>query len=135
MSGEVQQAEQERFDQFEALLAQQGPPVELPLIHTFTPGLYTRTIFMPKDTLVTSKIHKTRHQFIISQGSVSVYNLLTKEVETFHAPHHGITEPGTRRFLWVHEDTIWTTMHPTNETDVDVIESQIIEPHNNSFIQ
>ena len=122
------------IDEIEGRMAQ-NPLVECPLKHTFTPGLYARQIFMPAGTLVTSKIHRTRHQFIVSHGRVSVYNALTREVETYEAPYHGITEPGTRRILFNHTDVIWTTLHPTEETDLDVIEAMIIEPHDNPFLK
>lgn len=105
----------------------QYPPVEMPLTHTFTPGLYVRTIFMPKGTMLTSKIHKTEHQFIITQGTVTVR--CGETVETYVAPYHGITKPGTRRALFIHEDTVWTTFHPTTETDLEKIEAELIEPH------
>ena len=103
------------------------PAAICPVVHTFTPGLYSRQITMPAGSLITSKIHKTEHPFVISQGSVSVWleglgwNLLT-------APHFGVTLPGTRRVLVVHEDTVWTTFHPTNLKTVEEIENEIIEP-------
>lgn len=121
-------------DEIEGRMAQ-NPLVDCPLTHRFTPGLYTRQIFMPAGTMVTSKIHRTRHQFIISQGKVSVYNVLTRETKTYEAPYHGITEPGTRRILFNHTDVIWTTIHPTDETDLDLIEQAIIEPHDNPFLK
>ena len=101
------------------------PQVDMPLQHRFTPGLYTREIFMPKGTLVISKIHKTEHQYIISKGVVSVWieGVGTKKLQ---APYHGITKPGTRRILFIHEDCIWTTFHATNKTDVNEIEQDVI---------
>ncbi len=105
-----------------------------PSTHRFTPGLYTREIFMPAGTIATTKIHKTEHPFVISQGEVSVYIEGSDKVERFTAPHTGITKPGTRRLLFVHKDTTWTTFHPTNETDLGVIEDQIIEPYINPFL-
>jgi hypothetical protein len=43
--------------------------------------------------------------------------------------HVGITEPGTRRALKIYEDTVWTTFHPTEETDLVKLEAELIEPH------
>ena len=103
------------------------PQVGCPLVHRFTPGLYIREIFMPKGTLVVSKIHKTEHPFVVSKGRVSVW---TADAGVVHlqAPHCGITKPGTRRLLYMHEDVVWTTFHPTQETDVEKIEAMIIQP-------
>ena len=102
-----------------------APP---PVVHTFTPGLYARTIFLKAGTLCTSKIHKTEHQYIVSRGSCRVW-IPGIGWEMIKAPYHGITKVGTRRALHILEDTIWTTFHPTMSTDLDEIENEIIEPH------
>jgi hypothetical protein len=99
------------------------PPRECPLIHRFTPGMYIREIFMPKDTILTTLLHLTTHPFFVLQGDVSVYyNGIP--TQRYKAPYTGITEAGTRRMLLTHEDTIWTTCHVTDLTDPDeIIES------------
>lgn len=107
------------------------PQRECPVTHRFTPGLYTREIFMPAGedgTIVTSKIHKTEHPFAILAGRVSVWQSETGWVE-YRAPYVGITKPYTRRVLVVHEDTRWVTFHVTNETDLKKIEAALILPH------
>lgn len=104
------------------------PQVECPLVHTFTPGLYGRQIFNPKGALIITKIHKTEHQFIISQGELSVWTA-EEGVVRHKAPYHGITKPGTRRIIYAHEDTILTTFHATDETTPEAVEAAIIEPH------
>lgn len=116
-----------QVDRLQSTLAKL-PQTEMPVVHRFTPGLYVREIFMPKGTLVISKIHKTEHPYVVSKGHAAVW---TEEagVVQIKAPHCGITKPGTRRILYIHEDCIWTTFHPTTETDLDKIEAQVIEPH------
>lgn len=104
------------------------PWVVMPVTHRFTPGLYIREIFMPAGTILTSKIHKTEHPFVISAGVLEVLTENDGWV-LMKAPLTGITKPGTRRVLRIIEDTIWTTFHPTNETDVEKIEAAIIERH------
>ena len=104
------------------------PQQEIPTLHNFTPGLYTRTVLMKAGSVFTSKIHKTEHQFIVSQGSCTVSDG-EGNIAVIRAPHLGVTKPGTRRALLIHEDCIWTTIHPTNLTDVAEIEREIIEPH------
>jgi len=86
-----------------------------------TPGLYSRELFMPKGMLCTSRIHKTCHQFIVSEGSVTVYNTVTDETELIVAPYHGITYPSTRRVLFLNEDTRWITFHPTSRIGFDFL--------------
>lgn len=97
--------------------------IDFPLEHRFTPGMYIRTIFMPKDALVISRIHKTEHPFVVTKGHVAVWDEVGG-VQHLKAGHIGITKPGTRRVLYIHEDTVWTTFHPgpwspdTNPQDI-----------------
>lgn len=133
------------IDEAEALLVQL-PQVECPLKHTFTPGLYIREIFMPKGTLLTSKIHNTTHPFVVSKGKVNV--IVDGRVQYIEAPYQGKTIPGTRRVLYIEEDCVWTTFHPLPyitgeennlcEEDIkkltDSIEAEIIEPHDNLLL-
>lgn len=119
------------MDQAECIIAT-GEPVEMPLTHRFTDGMYIREIFMPAGTILTSKIHKTNHPFVVSKGKCIVYD--GNKLETISAPHTGITEPNTRRLLYIEEDTIWTTFHITDKTDVDEIEKEIIQEHNNEML-
>jgi hypothetical protein len=95
----------------EQLVADGFPSKAPPLEHRFTPGMYSRTIFMPAGDIVISGLHITRHQYVISKGCCSVYTAEEGFV-TLTAPFVGITEPETRRLLVIHEDTIWTTFHP-----------------------
>lgn len=99
---------------------------DCPLAHRVTPGLYTRTIAMPAGAWVVSKIHKTHHQFLITEGRVRVWMQDTgwRELE---AIHHGETFPGTRRLLRVMENTVWTTFHPIPEVGPDFVDLHFIE--------
>jgi hypothetical protein len=125
-------------DELELMLGQL-PQVECPLIHIFTPGLYTRQIFMPADSLIISKIHKFEHPFVVSKGIVWV-RVNDDEWERIEAPYTGITHPGTRRRLYTETDCIWTTFHVADEQPednseeailaaVERIEDRIIEKH------
>ena len=116
-----------RIDEFERELAKL-PQVKMGLTHVFTPGLYVRTILMPKGTVLTSKIHKTEHPFMITKGAATVVDAQGNK-ELLVAPYMGITKPGTRRALYIHEDCIWSTFHATEKTTVAEIERDIIEPH------
>lgn len=119
------------MDQAECIIAT-GAPVEMPLTHRFTDGMYIREIFMPAGSILTSKIHKTNHPFVVSKGKCIVYD--GNKLETITAPHTGITKPNTRRLLYIEEDTIWTTFHVTDKGDVDEIEKDIIHEHNNEML-
>lgn len=123
-----------RIDELEAAMLNNLSIINCPLTHRFTEGLYVREIFMPAGSLITSKIHKTQHQFFILKGAVSVWNNDLEEVY-LEAPYIGITEPGTRRILYIWEDCIWATSHPNpdNET-VEEIEERILEKYDNPLL-
>jgi len=105
-----------------------------PVRHHFTPGLYAREIFMPRGSIITSKIHRTRHPFVVSKGRCMVY-MGGDRWDAIAAPHFGITEPGTRRVLVILEDTVWTTFHVTELVDVAEIDREILEPYINPLLE
>lgn len=76
----------------------------------------------------TSKIHKTEHQFIVSKGKAEVW-VPGDGWQLIVAPYHGITKAGTRRALKIIEETIWTTFHPTDKTNLAEVEAELIEAH------
>jgi hypothetical protein len=98
-------------DKLEELMLSEGEVVDCPLVHRFTNGMYIRQIFMPKGSLVTSKIHNTEHPFTVSHGAAAV-SIDGNDWEHIVSPYTGITQPGTRRILYILEDCIWTTYHP-----------------------
>jgi len=95
-----------------------------PLEHTFVDGAYIRKITMPADQFIISKIHKVTHPYFVMSGEVDV--LTENGMQRIKAPYHGITKAGTKRVLLTHTETVWITVHVTNETDLDKIEEQII---------
>jgi hypothetical protein len=121
-------------DELEVEMLKNLQSVECPLVHRFTDGLYVRELSIPKNTLVTSKIHKTQHQYFLMKGKVTVW-ANGKPPITIEAPYIGITEPNTRRVVYVWEDCIWATAHgnPNNESEEE-IEDRIIEKHDNPYI-
>lgn len=115
--------------------AVQLPQVVCPLVHLFTPVpgypelfLYTRKILMPAGTIVSSRIHLFEHPFTIAAGVVSVWDNETGW-KTFCAPYSGVTLPGTRRVLFIHEDTTWLTHHVTSQSDPDKVVDEVTYDH------
>lgn len=105
------------IDELEVAIMQNLPAVELPLEHHFTPGLYTRTIHIPAGTILTSKIHRTEHPFVVHKGRLLVVDDDNGPVE-IAAPHMGITKPGTRRVVKALEDCVWSTFHAIGEMGI-----------------
>jgi hypothetical protein len=92
--------------------------------HYHAPGLYGREMWMPKDCLITGKIHKTEHICILSKGRVTVSD--GGSVTTYEAPATIISKVGAKRAIYAHEESVWTNFHATELDDPEEIEDEII---------
>ena len=128
LAAQTEEYHQKIDDLERAILTQPQDIIDMPLLHHFADGVYIRQIFNPAGTLITTKIHKTNHAFAVMTGRVSVY-IPGEGVQHIQAPYMGITKAGTRRVIYVHEDTIWVTFHanPDDGQDIQAIEDRIIE--------
>jgi quercetin dioxygenase-like cupin family protein len=89
--------------------------------HRFAPGVYLRSIFMPAGTRVIGHEHTTTHFNIVLSGRCRVID--GDKVVEIAAPYVFISEAGTKKILNVIEDTIWATVHPTDETNIEKLEA------------
>jgi len=95
-----------------------------PIKHTFAGGCYIREIFNPAGLLLVTKIHKKEHPYFLMKGKMSI---LTEDgVKTIEAPHNGVTQPGTKRVIFTHEDCVFITVHATNKTTPEEVEEDVI---------
>lgn len=104
-----------------------------PLEHVFVPGVYARTIIAPQGALVVTKIHKTEHLIFMLKGDVSV--LSEEGVTRLTAPCMFISLAGTKRVVYIHEETQWVNVHanPDDETDIGIIEQRVIASDYSEF--
>ena len=108
----------------EKMLAYVGVPVEFEYNHYFAPGVYTREMFLPANSIVTGHIHRHSGTNIIPSGHVRV---ITDEGSfDIHGPHTFISGPGVKKCLHVVTDTVWITTHPWDgkTTDLDELIKQ-----------
>jgi len=101
------------------------PQFDFPLQHSFIDGVYVRTIFIPAGMVIVGKIHKHSHANILSKGKVSV---MTEDggLEVLEGPLTMTSPAGCKRAVYAHTDTTWTTIHRTDETDLEKIEDWVI---------
>lgn len=105
--------------------------LELPVNHHFSQGVYARELFIPKGTLLTGKIHKYRQLNIMITGDLSV---LTEDgVARVKAPFVVVSPAGTKRIAYAHEDSVWITIHGTDETDLGKIEDHFIAETDSAY--
>lgn len=113
-----------KIERLEGMMRQVQTQVEIKPIHRFAKGLYAREIFIPKGTLLTGKIHKREHLNIVALGEISV--LTEAGPQRIKAPCTIVSLPGTKRVGYAHEDTVWITVHATEETSVERIDDELV---------
>jgi len=97
---------------------------ELPVRHIFASGLYARELTIPKGMVATGKVHCQEHLFFVNSGEISV--LTESGPQRLKAPAVLVTQPGTKRVVYAHEDTVVTTVHATTETKVEQLEADLV---------
>lgn len=100
-------------------------PAACPVKHHFAPGAYGREMTLPAGLVVIGKIHKHAHINVISKGRVQVFTEQEGVLE-LAAPCTFVSSPGTKRVVHVLEETVWTTVHVTDKTDLAEIEREVI---------
>ena len=103
----------------------QMPQAETVVTDHFADGLYARELFIPAGVCLVGALHKTNHIFTVSQGEC--YAVTHEGKEHMVAPYTGQTRPGMKRVIYAVTDTVWTTYHPTDETNPEKIAEQILE--------
>lgn len=99
-------------------------PVELTVDHGFAPGVYARKLFIPAGTVLTGKIHKYAHWNIVLSGHIVIRT--ADGDREYKGGSMFVSPAGTKRAGYAVQDTVWVTMHPTTETDPEVIEQQTV---------
>jgi len=105
---------------------------ELPLEHFICNKTYTRQISLPKDMILTGKVHNFDHTSILSKGEVTI--MTSEGTSRIKAPATWISKAGTKRLIYVHEDTIWSTIHQSENTLVKDLENELVHESDLSWI-
>lgn len=100
------------------------PQTETPTRHYFAPGIYAREMFIPAGTVLTGAVHKTEHlvQFV---GDITV--LTDGGMQRITGRHTFVSKPGIKRVGYAHADTWCTGFFPTDKTDVEELENDLVE--------
>ncbi len=109
------------------------PQVELQVDHHFSKGLYARRLFIPKGLALTGKIHKHPQLNILAMGEMNV--VIDGKVHNFKAGAVINSPAGVKRLVYSLEDSIWITIHGTEETDLEIIERQFIAQDEKEYLE
>lgn len=101
-----------------------GPQVETPTTHYFSPGIYAREMFIPAGTVLTGAVHKTEHLVQFS-GDITV--LTDDGMQRLTGRHTFISKPGVKRVGYAHADTWCTGFFATTKTDIEELENDLVE--------
>ncbi len=116
----------------EALMKVQ-PQVECKVIHHFSKGVYARELHIPAGVILTGEIHKFENLNILSKGKIQV--LIGDAIQEVEAPFTVVSPPGTKRIARTLTDCVWTTIHGTDEKDLDIIERTFIAKSEQEWLE
>jgi hypothetical protein len=98
--------------------------LDCPVTHHFAPGSYAREMVIPAGVIIIGKIHRHAHINVVSKGRVRVVTEAGAKI--IDAPMTFVSDPGAKRAVFAETETVWTTVHATDETDLDKIEDFVI---------
>lgn len=104
------------------------------IVNHWAPGLYAREMRAKAGAVITSKIHKFAGLSILSKGRMLLYKGDGEAVEV-GAGFHIVAPAGTKRAAMVLEDCVWTSIHPTELTDLEAIERHFTADTVEEFIE
>jgi hypothetical protein len=121
-------------DQIELIEEQliQLEQVECPLVHRFAPSVYVREVTMPANSFIIGHEHKTEHFNVVLTGKARV--MIDGVIEDIVAPCIFVSKPSVRKVLYIIEEMKWATIHPTEETNLEVLDCALVKK-SNSFIK
>lgn len=111
------------FELERAMEAASNIQLQIKTTHRWIDGVYAREVFIPKGSLLVGRIHK--------HACISIMNIGDKTTISedgamrIKAPFATISKPGIKRVGYAHEDTIWTTIHATQERDLKKLEDEL----------
>ena len=102
------------------------PQAELQTEHYFSGGMYCRKLTRPVGTLIVGKVHKKDHFFMCAKGQIIAWS--ENGMVTLNEGDLICSKAGTKRVTLAVTDAIGITFHVTENTDLDKIEAELIEP-------
>jgi len=106
----------EKIEQMEEVLLEM-PQVDIPVENLFVNGMYARKIMIPRDTILTGRVHLADYVDIMLSGDITVAT--PDGVKRFTGFNIFEGKQGRKRAGYAHEDTHWVTVHRTEIKDPD----------------
>ena len=99
---------------------------EIPIKHLFADQIYIRQMEMKQGQVVVGAIHNHLHAWFLMKGRVLINN--NGEKVEHIAPCYTVSQPGSKRFIYALEDSIFVNVHknPSNTQDIEDIENELV---------
>lgn len=111
------------------------PQVELDVRNHHSEGQYVREMRIPKGAYIVGKEHKTRHLNILTTGHMIVWSVHGRlDLCANKGPVIYESPAGVKKVGFALEDSVWLTVHPTDETDQDRLEFEFIKSEEQSLL-
>jgi hypothetical protein len=104
---------------------QKLPQVDCSVRHYFAPGMAAREMTIPAGVVITGAVHRHEHLCTVSKGRIVVST--DDGMRELAAPCTIVSKAGAKRVGYAIEETVWTTYHVTNVTDIDQLIEEITE--------
>lgn len=124
LAGADQMAVRANIGAFKDQLLASPDQVELEFTETLVDGLYTRTLFIPKGTVLVGKIHAKSCVNIVAKGDISI--MTETGAMRVQAGYTVTSPPGIQKVGYAHEDTVFINVFRTDEVDISQVESDLI---------
>jgi len=115
----------EKIDNLQSVMSKMPQASGMETEHFFAGGMYCRKIFIPRDRIIVSKVHKTEHLFIGCSGE-----LLVAGQGTHYVLRSGDVIPspvGTKRLVVSLTDVVVMTVHKTDKNSIEGLEQELME--------
>lgn len=106
---------------------------EFDVSHYQIKGVYVRSLFIPKDMVLTGAIHNHEHISILAQGTIRVFD--GEEFKEISAPHIAVEKAGIKRLGYALTDCTFINVIRTDLTDIDEIEKEAVSKTVEEFNQ
>lgn len=99
---------------------------EIPIKHLFADQIYIRQMEMKQGQVVVGAIHNHLHAWFLMKGRVLINN--NGEKVEHIAPCYTVSQPGSKRFIYALEDSVFVNVHknPSNTKDIEKLEKEIV---------
>ncbi len=97
-------------------------------------GIYTREIFIPKDSVMIGEVHKVGCVNIITKGKILVKTSLTDPGILYTVPYDRtitfVTKPGSQKIVYAQEDTVFVNVFvDVKSKNIQDLEEELIQPN------